>query len=320
MLARAAPAEAVRLAALAELAGFDGIIAGDHFQPYLPQHGQAGHLWSALGALGARTQGVFGGITTPGFRSHPAVVAQAAATLASMYGPRYWLGLASGEALNEHVVGDYWPEAPERIARMFEALEIVTKLFGSRNRDVRHAGQHFKLEATRLWTMPSSAPRVLIATSGPVTARRAGRVADGLVTVEGPPKRLEHLVHRFRQGVMESGRAIDQPELAVQVHVSWAPDDAEALRQALEHWPHGGIRFPTADVRSPFELAQMARYVRPEDLPGHVLVAADLDAHRAHLQSFADLGFTRIYVHQVGQDQDGFRDAYARNILGTVRR
>src|SRR5690606_14346152 len=131
--------------------------------------------------LGERTKGDIGpGVTAPSFRWHPAMVAQASATLAAMYPGRHWLGLGSGEALNEHIVGGYWPEAPARINRMFEAIEIIKKLFhsGLAGKDVKHSGEFFTLESTRLWTMPEVAPEILVATAGPVTAKRARKTVD----------------------------------------------------------------------------------------------------------------------------------------------
>ena len=185
MLEQFHPTEAVELAAFAEQHGFLGTMAADHFQPWVPQQGQSSFVWNVLTALGERTTGDLGpGVTAPTFRWHPAMVAQASATLAAMYPGRHWLGLGSGEALNEHVVGGYWPEAPERINRMFEAIEIIDGLFtGSlAGKDVKHDGKYYKLESTRLWTMDERPP-ILVATAGPVTAKRAGRAVDGLTRV-----------------------------------------------------------------------------------------------------------------------------------------
>lgn len=315
-----APTAAVRLAAGADEAGFAGVFCGDHFQPALARHGQAGFLWSVLASMGATTSGLLGAVTTPGYRMHPAVVAQAAATLASLHPERHWLTLASGEALNEHIVGGYWPEPPERIARMFEAVEIIKKLFGSPDKDVRYNGRYHQLESTRLWTLPETPPPVLVATSGPATARRAGRVADGLLTDESARDRLDVLLRRFEQGAQEAGRDPAGLVRAVQLRVSWADSDEAALAQALQQAPEAGLRFPTADLRSPFVVAQAARSVRAEDLAGPVLISADPQVHRAHLQRYADLGFTHVFVRNVGHDQAGFLRTYADQVLGRVTR
>ena len=154
------------------------------------------------------------------------MVAQASATLAAMYPDRHWLGLGSGEALNEHVVAPYWPEAPERIDRMFEAIEIIQKLFtGSlAGKDVKHSGKYYKLESTRLWTMPENPPPILVATAGPVTAKRAGRTVDGLITVGAPPEKIEKVFERFDAGAREAGKDPTTMPKVLQLHLSWADD------------------------------------------------------------------------------------------------
>ena len=322
MLERFPPAEAVALAALAEQHGFRGVMATDHFQPWVPAQGESSFVWSVLAAIGERTTGDLGpGVTTPSFRMHPAVVAQASATLASLYPGRHRLGLGSGEALNEHVVGAYWPEAPERISRMFEAVDVIRKLFtGSiSGRDVRHSGPNFKLESTRLWTMPAVAPEILVAASGPVTARRAGRTVDGFITIGGPTDRLAPLVSRFNEGAREAGRSAASMSKVVQLHLSWAATDEEAAANALREWPNGGMRFPRSDIRSPFEFEQLARTVRPEDFDGRMVVSADPDVHRADIQRHLDLGFNRIYLHNVGRNQAEFLEVFGRDVLPALR-
>lgn len=318
-----APMEAVEYCALAEQHGFSGVMAADHFQPWVPQQGQASFVWNVLTAVGERTMGDLGpGVTAPTFRYHPAVVAQASATLAAMYPGRHWLGLGSGEALNEHVVGGYWPEAPERINRLFEAVEIITKLFSNSlaGKDYKHAGEFFKLESTRLWTMPEEAPPVLIATAGPVTARRAGRLADGLITVGAPPERVEAVLSRFEAGAREAGKDPASLPKVLQLHLSWAETDEEAMANAITEWPNGGMRFPKADIRSPFELAQIAKMVRPEDFEGRMAISADPDVHRREIQRYADLGFDRIYLHNVGRNQREWLEVFGREVLpGLVR-
>ena len=203
MLEQFHPTDAVAYSALAEQHGFSGVMAADHFQPWVPQQGQSPFVWNVLAALGERTKGDIGpGVTAPTFRWHPAMVAQASATLAAMYPGRHWLGLGSGEALNEHITGQYWPEAPERINRMFEAIDVIKKLFhaSQAGKDVKHEGKFFKLESTRLWTMPQAASETLVATAGPVAAKRAGRSVDGLITVGAPPEKIEMLFGKFADG------------------------------------------------------------------------------------------------------------------------
>ena len=318
MLERFPPLEAIELAQYAEGHGFRGVMATDHFQPWLPHQGEASFVWNVLSALGQVTTGDLGtGVTTPTFRWHPATVAQASATLGAMYPGRHWLGLGSGEALSEHVVGQYWPEAPERINRMFEAVDIIKKRFASglAGRDVRHEGQFYRLESTRLWTMPAVAPEILVAASGPVAAKRAGRTVDGLITEGAPLEKIVPLLQRFAEGAREAGRKPESLTRVLRLNLSWAPTDEEAMANALAEWPNGAMRFSKSDVRSPFELEQLARLVRPEDFEGRMLVTADPDRHRARIQEFLDLGFDRVYLHNAGRNQKEWIDVFSRDVL-----
>lgn len=317
------PREAVELAALAEQHGFSGTMAADHFQPWVPAQGQAGFVWNVLTAVAERTTGDLGpGVTAPTFRWHPAVVAQASATLAAMYPGRHWLGLGSGEALNEHMLGQYWPEAPERINRMFEAIEIIRKLFDASlaGKDVKHRGEFYRMESTRLWTMPEQAPEILVATAGPITAKRAGRVADGLITVGAPLEKIAGLFERFDAGVRESGRDPQSMPKVLQLHLSWAPTDEEALANAMDQWPNGGMKFPKGDIRSPHDFAAMAALVRPEDFAGRMVISADPDEHRAAIQRHIDLGFDRVYLHNVGRNQAQWIEVFGADVLPKLHR
>lgn len=317
-LEQLAPMEAVELAVHAESAGFSGVAAADHFQPWTPRQGQAPFVWNVLSVIGDRTAGDLGpGVTTPTFRMHPAVVAQASATLAAMFPGRHWLGLGSGEALNEHVVGSYWPEPAERIERLFEAVDIIRKLFTGK--EVQHRGPHYRMERSRLWTMPEVPPEILIATAGPVTARRAGQAVDGLITSVTAPEKLDHLLARFAEGLKLAGKDQGAGVRALMIDLSWAPTQAEAVGNALTEWPHGGLRFPTADIRSPHQLEQMARSVRVEDFADRVIISDDPDVHRAHIQRFIDLGIDRIYLHNVGRNQRDWLTVFGREVLPSLR-
>ena len=318
MLEQFHPTEAVELSVHAEAHGFSGVMAADHYQPWVPAQGQAAFVWNVLTALGERTTGDIGpGVTAPTFRWHPAMVAQASATLAAMYPGRHWLGLGSGEALNEHIVAGYWPEAPERINRMFEAIEIIKKLFTASlaGKDVKHAGPFYKLESTRLWTMPEVAPEILVATAGPVTAKRAGRLADGLITVGAPLEKISGLFGKFDEGAREAGKDPATLPKVLQLHMSWAETDELALAHAMHEWPNGGMKFPKADIRSPFDFEQMAKLVRPEDFEGRMVISADPDVHRAEIQKYVDLGFDRIYLHNVGRNQREWIETFGADVL-----
>ncbi len=312
------PAELIDLCAYAEAAGFSGVMAADHFQPWVPAQGQAPYVWNVLTACGERTTGDIGpGVVCPSFKTHPALVAQASATLAAMYPGRHWLGLGSGEALNEHVVGGYWPEAPDRLRRMWEAIDVIKKLFTGK--DVKHRGEYFTLEKTRLWTLDDPPP-IYVATSGPITAKRTGREVDGIITPGATTEKIAGLLGKFAEGAHESGRDPESMPKILQLHLSWARTHEEALQNAMTEWPNGGMKFPKGDIRSPFDFQEMAKLVRPEDFDGRMLISEDPDAHRAEIQKFLDEGIDRIYLHNVGRNQMEWVDVFARDVLPALHR
>ena len=314
MLEQFHPAELVELCEVAERNGFSGVMAADHVQPWVPQQGQAAFVWSFMTAALERTRGDMGpGVTCPSFRQHPAVVAQAAATMEAMYPGRFWLGLGSGEALNEHVFATYWPEVGERINRMFEAIDIIKRLFSGN--EVKHDGRFYKMETVRLWTMPDAPPPIYIATAGPVTARRTGLVADGIITVGAAEEKIATVFQKFEDGVRESERDPAAMPRILQLHLSWAETDAEALENAITEWPNGGMKFPKQDIRSPKDFEQMAKLVRPEDFQGRMLISSDLEAHRREIQKYLDLGFSKVYLHNVGRNQREWAEAFGREVL-----
>jgi coenzyme F420-dependent glucose-6-phosphate dehydrogenase len=318
MLEQFEPTELLGMCETAEEAGFSGIMAADHVQPWVPQQGQAAFVWAFMTAAAERTRGDVGpGVTCPSFRQHPAVIAQAAATLAQMYPGRFWLGLGSGEALNEHVVAGYWPEAPERIARMFEAIEIMRKLFSGK--DVKHSGDFYKMETMRLWTMPATPPPIYVATAGPITAEKTGRLCDGIITVGAPQSKIEGIFERFEKGAREAGKEPASMPRILQLHLSWAETDEQALANAMTEWPNGGMKFPKQDIRSPLDFEQMAKLVRPEDFEGRMLITADLEAHRREIQKFIDMGFDRIYLHNVGRNQVEWAETFGREVLPALK-
>lgn len=308
------PNDLLRYCKQAEQAGFSAAMVSDHFHPWVPRQGQSAFVWALLGAIGATTSLRFGtGVTPPGYRYHPAIVAQAAATLEAMYPGRFYLGLGAGEALNEHVVGAYWPEAPARLDRLMESIEIIRKLFTGKT--VKHRGEFFNLESARLYTRPEVPPPIYVATSGPVMSERTGRLADGIITVGAADEKLRGLLARFEKGAREAGR--DPAKLAriIQLHVSWAESQEAAVEQAMREWPNGGMNFPKQDIRTPEDFEAMAKLVRPEHFTGRVLLSPDLDAHREYIQHFLSLGFSEIYVHNVGRNQEEFIRAYGQHVI-----
>ena len=308
------PNEVIELSEAAEKYGFSGVMAADHFQPWVPAQGQASYVWNVLGALGQRTTGDLGpGVTCPTFRHHPAIVAQAASTLEAMYPGRTWLGLGSGEALNEQVFGGYWPEAPERITMLFEAIELIQKLFTGK--DVKHRGDYFRLHTTRLWTRAEEPPPLYVATAGPITARRTGARCDGIITPGATTEKVAGVLAKFDEGARSAGKDPSTMPKLLQLHLSWAPTDEAAMDNALTQWPNGGMKFAKQDIRSPHDFASMASLVRREDFDGRMVISSDPDDHRAEIQRFLDLGVTQIYLHNVGRNQAEWMEVFGRDVL-----
>jgi coenzyme F420-dependent glucose-6-phosphate dehydrogenase len=315
-----APNELLRYSALAEEHGFAGVMAADHFQPWVPQQGQNAFVWSWMAALGATTKRLtFGpGVTCPSFRYHPAVVAQAAATLGAMFAGRFWLGVGSGEALNERVVGGVWPEPHVRLKMMQEAIEIIKKLFTGKI--ARHDdGKYFTMERVRLWTLPEQPVPIYVATAGPVTARWTGEQCDGFITPGAGVEKLKTLLDNFDKGARAAGKDPAKMPKLLQLHLSWAETYEEALQNALTEWPNGGMAFPKQDIRSPDDFAEMAKLVRGENFKNRMLISPDLDEHRAAIQQFADLGFDEIHVHNVGRNQEQFITAFGEQVIAKLR-
>jgi coenzyme F420-dependent glucose-6-phosphate dehydrogenase len=314
MLEQFHPTELVGFCKAAEKAGFSGVMAADHVQPWVPQQGQAAFVWSFMAAAAEHTKGDIGpGVTCPSFRSHPAVTAQAAATMAAMYPGRFWLGLGSGEALNEHFVAGYWPEVPERIARMFESIEIMRKLFSGK--EVKHKGEYYRMETLKLWTMPEKPPPIYVATAGPLTAEKTGRFCDGIITVGAADEKIETVFESFVKGAREAGKDPAAMPRILQLHLSWAETDGDAMGNAVVEWPNGGMKFPKQDIRSPKDFEQMAKLVRPADFKGRMLISSDLETHRKEIQRYLDMGFTKIYLHNVGRNQVEWAQAFGREVL-----
>lgn len=314
------PTELLEYSVLAEQHGFRGVMAADHFQPWVPQQGHNAFVWSWMSSLGERTKEMtFGpGVTCPSFRYHPAVIAQAAATLGAMYPGRFWLGLGSGEALNEHVVGGVWPEPHVRLKMMQEATSIIKKLFSGKL--ARHDdGVYFTMERVKMWTLPEQPVPILIATAGPITAKWTGEHCDGFITPGAAPEKLKMLLGKFQEGAKAAGKnAADMPKM-LQLHLSWADTYEEALQNALTEWPNGGMPFPKQDIRSPEDFAEIAKLVRPENYKNRMLISSDLDEHREYIQRFVDLGFNEIHIHNVGRNQKEFITAFGEKVISQLK-
>ncbi|MDQ3871585.1 MAG: LLM class flavin-dependent oxidoreductase, partial [Chloroflexota bacterium] len=196
---------------------------------------------------------------------------------------------------------------------MFESIEIMRKLFSGK--DVKHKGEFYRMETMRLWTMPDAPPPIYVATAGPITAEKTGRFCDGIITVGAPEEKLETVFERFEKGAREQGKDPSTMPRILQLHLSWAETDDEALKNAMTEWPNGGMKFSKQDIRSPNDFAQMAKLVRPEDFKGRMLISSDLEAHRREVQRFLDMGFTKVYLHNVGRNQVEWAEAFGNEVL-----
>lgn len=300
----------------AEESGFDGVCVADRFQPWLPAHGHAPHFWTVLGAIGARTSGFLAAGAVPGARTHPVTVAHASGTLAALFPGRHRLSLSAGDAIDEHVIGEYWPEAHERMIRLFDGVEVVRKLLATPKRgvDVRHRSEYYKVESARLWGAPVQAAPVQVWVGGVASAKRAGRVADGIVVSATQSERMAALVAAAREGAREGGRDPRAVRVTAHLQLCWAPTDALAERQALAEWPMAGLRFPRGDIRSPFDVEHLARGVQIGDVCSSIPVSANPAVHLAELRRLSDLEVDTIHVHNVGTDQHGWFETFAREI------
>ena len=304
-----APSALLRCVVAAEAAGFQAAMCSDHFAPWSSRQGHSGFAWSWLGAALQATSLGFGVVNAPGQRYHPAIVAQAAATLSELFPERFWLALGSGEASNEHITGDRWPPKAERRARLGEAVEVIRALLAGET--VTHHGL-VRVDRARLWTLPERPPMLVGAAISPETAAWAGGWADGLVTLNQPHERLRAVIDAFRAGGGE-GRP-----LFLQVHLSWAADEDEALAVAHDQWSTNVFDTSLAmELELPEQFEAAARFVTPDDIRSAVLVSADLGRHTAWLAEYAELGFDRIYLHEVGQGshQQPFIDAFGSKVI-----
>jgi probable non-F420 flavinoid oxidoreductase len=302
-----APSAALDAVRRATAAGFTAAMCSDHLAPWSERQGESGHAWSWLGAALQATDVSFGVVTAPGQRYHPAVHAQAIATLAELFPGRFWAALGSGEAMNEHVTGDRWPAKHVRDARLLECVEVIRALL--RGEEVDHDGL-VRVDRARLWSLPEEPPPLVGAAVSEATARRVGGWADGLITVNQPLDVLERVIGAFR----DHGGA-DKP-VYVQVHVSWAEDEDTALELAYDQWRTNVFSSELNwNLESPAQFDAAAQKVRPEDLRGPVLVSADLDWHVERLGELAALGADGLYLHHVGKEQTAFIEAFAAEVL-----
>jgi probable non-F420 flavinoid oxidoreductase len=301
------PSELLDAVRAAEAAGFSRAMCSDHFSPWSERQGESGFAWSWLGAALQATSLPFGVVNAPGQRYHPAVIAQAAATLCEMFPGRFWMALGTGEFSNEHITGDPWPDKRTRNARLAECVSVMRALFAGEVVD--HDGL-VRVDRARLWTLPAEPPPLIGAAVSPETAAWVASWADGLITIQQPREQLERVLDAFRNN---GGAA---KSAAVQVHLSWAPDEGEALRIAHDQWRTNVFSPPLCwDLATVEQFDEAARHVRPEDVRESVLVSSDLARHAAWLKDLSELGWDAIYLHHVGREQRPFIESFGEHVL-----
>jgi coenzyme F420-dependent glucose-6-phosphate dehydrogenase len=303
------PRDLVGLAARAEEVGFSFAMISDHFHPWIDRQGHSPFVWGVLGGIAERTERlrVGTGVTCPLIRIHPAIVAHAAATAAVLLDGRFLLGLGTGENLNEHVLGDRWPAADQRLDMLEEAVEVIRLLWegGSQTR----RGPHYRVENARLYDLPAEPPPILIAAKGERAGTLAGRIGDGLVGVA--PDR--DLIRTFEEAGGEG-----KPRYG-QLHVCWAESEATARKIATEWWPNTSIPGELGvELPLPRHFEQAAEVIREEDVAGSVVCGPDPEAHLDAIRSYVDAGYDHVYLHQIGPDQEGFFRFYEREVLPKV--
>jgi G6PDH family F420-dependent oxidoreductase len=305
------PDRIVDHAVAAEAAGFATALVSDHFHPWTPHQGQSGFVWTMLGAIARATERlrVGTGVTAPIARVHPLVVAHAAATVEVLMPGRFFLGLGAGERLNEQVVGGHWPTGKVRREMVEEAAAVIRRLW--KGGTVTHHGKHFTVERARLFSRPTTPPPIVVAAGGKKTAELAGRVGDGMLGVSADPEVVD---------AYEATAGAGRPRLA-QMHVCWGPSEADARRTAHRWWPNGGLPSALlAELATPAQFAAAAELVTEDAVADHVVVGPDPDRYRAAIDRFVAAGFTAVYLHQIGPDQQGFLDFCRRELLGHLDR
>ncbi len=305
-----APSELLSLVSLAHAAGFRAAMCSDHFNPWSERQGQSGFAWSWLGAAMHATPLSFGVVNAPGQRYHPAIVAQAAATLAEMFPRRFWIALGSGQLLNEHITADAWMPKKERQARLLEWVRISRRLWAGET--VTHSDR-VRVHHAKLYTRPQEPPCIIGAAVSPETARWVGSWADGLITVVKPHDELAKVVDAFQSG---GGRG---KPMFLQAQTSYGDTDRAAQEAAFDQWrPNILPSSILTEISDPEGFDRAAASLKPEDLQGRIRMSSDVGQHIAWLNQDIALGFDAIFIHQVGRDQERFLHVFGEQVLPRI--
>ncbi|WP_049927164.1 TIGR03557 family F420-dependent LLM class oxidoreductase [Halopiger goleimassiliensis] len=303
------PNDLVEYARLADESAFDFAMISDHYHPWLSSQGESPMVWNVIGAIAEATDDLpLGtGVTCPTTRIHPAIVAQAAATAGVQLPDRFFLGVGTGENLNEHVTGQRWPEHAVRLEMLEEALEIVRTLWEGETTSYR--GEYFTVENARLYTIPDDPPPIRIAADGPKAARMAGEHGDGLIAVEPDADLVE---------TFESAGGEGDPTYG-EVAVCYHEDERTAIEHAHERWRHEGIPGELLwELPTPAHFEQASQSVSEDDIAELITCGPDPDEHVETIREYVDAGFDHVVVHQIGSNQAEFVEFYENEVLPAI--
>jgi coenzyme F420-dependent glucose-6-phosphate dehydrogenase len=301
------PGRLLTLAQLARDFGFQGITSSDHFHPWSSQQGHSGFALSWLGASLHATGLAHGMVTAPGWRYHPAILAQAGATLSEMFPGRFWMALGSGEILNEGIVGLHWPSKSVRMKMLYESSAIIRSLWAGET--VTHHGL-INIEDARLYTLPAEPPLLIGAAITPETAEWVGGWADGMITVSQPKEKMTQVVEAFQSGGGKGKLMILKAE------ISYAETEEAALQGAWEEWKTNIFDSSLlAQLRLPSEFEAAGMYVTPEDMRSQVRISPDIDQQFEWIRQDLEMGFSTITVHNVNREQERFIQDFGKKIV-----
>ncbi|GHD15982.1 LLM class F420-dependent oxidoreductase [Nocardiopsis kunsanensis] len=304
------PRDLVRQAQGAEAAGFDALWISDHFHPWSESQGQAPFVWTVAGAIGQATAlPITTAVTCPTTRMHPAIIAQATATTAALARGGFTLGVGTGEALNEHILGLPWPPAAQRLAMLEEAVEVMRRLWTGKL--VTHRGEYYDLDTARIYTLPEESPQIFMAAFGPKATTLAANVADGLIQVAPSPDTIE--MFRARGG---AGKPVQGG-----LKVCWHEDGAEARRLAHHRWANDALPGEASQLLPlPRHFEQLTRELITEDrVAEQIPCGPDPEAHMAAIRPYLQAGVEEVYISQIGDDQEGFFEFFSTEILPRLR-
>lgn len=304
------PKHLLALVQHAEKAGFTAVLSSDHFHPWSNKQGESGFAWSWLGAAMQATNLEFGVVNAPGQRYHPAIIAQAVATLDEMFPKRFWLCSGSGQSLNENITGEKWPAKEVRNARLQESVEVMRRLW--KEDYVTHHGL-IEVESAKLFTKPTHLPTIYGAALTEKTATWLSAWADGLITISKPEEELKKMVEAFR-GAKGEGKP-----MVLKVQVSYDENEDEALQGAYEQWRNN--IFPSkliSDIDTPEQFDAFGEKVRKEDIPEHVIISSKASVYIEKIRMYESLGFEKIIIHNVNTKQEKFIDFFGKEVLPRI--